>query len=177
MEIHQGRTEAYLFGILPFSFFKNYWMPGLKCHKIQGFQMLCHCCWYLLSFIIDSLIPFSAHLLFLLLPLSFVSLLLCIFVEEVIYIPLAVEHHQRVIFFAISRLDAMGCVGSLLRTERHSLGIQLGRLKVCALFFKGCIFAKGRFRFGSIFRLLLLQLGKTGFCDINVLPASSAQSS
>ena len=68
----------------------------------------------------------------------------------------------------------------LFWTERHSQGIQLGRLKVCTLFFKGCIFAEGGFQLVSVLFLLLFQLGKTSFCGCNILfdggdPASSVQ--
>ena len=114
------------------------------------------------------MILFSVHLLFLLLPFPLVSTIFCIFMEKLRYIPLAVEQQQRIILFAISRLDAIECGSRLLRMERHSLGIQLGRLKVCALFFEGCRFAEGSFQFGSVLFLLLLQLEKAGFYGCNI---------
>lgn len=122
-----------------------------------------------LSFVVASVFLFSVHLLFLLLPLSLVSTLLCIFVEEVIYISLTVKHHQGIKLFSVSRLDALDCIGGLLQAQSRSLGIQFCRIKVCALIFKCCIFAKGGFQFGSIFCRLLLQLGKAGFCGCNIL--------
>lgn len=123
---------------------------------------------YPLSFLISSVILFFALLLFLLLPLSLVSTLFYIFVEKLGYIPLAVEHHQRIILFSVSGLDTIGCGGILLWTERHSLGIQFSRFKVCALFFEGYIFAEGGFQLGRILFLLLFQLRKTSFCGSNV---------
>ena len=72
--------------------------------------------------------------------LSAITTLFRIFVEEFIYIPLAVEHNQRVILFAISRLDTLGC-----------------------------IFAEGGFKFGVTLCFLPFQLGKTSFYSSNIL--------
>ncbi len=89
--------------------------------------------------------------------------------EKIGCIPLAVEHYQRIILFSISRLDAMGCISILQRTECHSLGVQLSRLKVSPLFFEACMFAEGGFKFEEILFLLLFLLGKTSFCGSNIL--------